>query len=44
VDFNLQIPANAAVFYVLCGLAASEPLAESSRRRRTRIAETEGVL
>jgi hypothetical protein len=21
-DFNLQIPANAALFYVLCGLAA----------------------
>jgi len=44
VDFNLQIPANAAVFYVLCGLATSEPLAGSSRRRRTRIAETEEVL
>ncbi len=29
VDFNLQIPANAGLFYVLCGLAAS-PLAESS--------------
>jgi len=26
VDFNLQIPANAALFYVLCGLAASAPL------------------
>ncbi|MGB6737057.1 MAG: O-antigen ligase family protein [Candidatus Sulfotelmatobacter sp.] len=33
VDFNLQIPANAALFYVLCGLAAS-PLAELSRRSR----------
>ena len=33
VDFNLQIPANAAMFYVLCGLAAS-PLAELSRRSR----------
>ena len=33
VDFNLHIPANAALFYVLCGLAAS-PLAESSRRSR----------
>jgi O-antigen ligase len=30
VDFNLQIPANAALFYVLCGLAAS-PLAVSGR-------------
>lgn len=35
VDFNLQIPANAALFYVLCGLAAS-PLAESSKQRRSR--------
>jgi O-antigen ligase len=25
VDFNLQIPANAAIFYVLCTLAALEP-------------------
>lgn len=25
VDFNLQIPANAALFYVLCALAASRP-------------------
>jgi hypothetical protein len=25
VDFNLQIPANAALFYVLCSLAASPP-------------------
>ncbi len=28
VDFNLQIPANAALFYVLCGLAASRPLSD----------------
>jgi len=27
VDFNLQIPANAALFYVFCGLAASKLLA-----------------
>jgi O-antigen ligase len=33
VDFNLQIPANAALFYVLCGLAASTPLAELSKPR-----------
>ncbi len=25
VDFNLQIPANAALFYVLCTVAAMEP-------------------
>src|ERR1700730_14161432 len=35
VDFNLQIPANAAMFYALCGLAASRPLAESSNARRS---------
>jgi O-antigen ligase len=28
VDFNLQIPANAALFYVLCGLTASGSLAQ----------------
>jgi len=34
LDFNLQIPANAALFYVLCAIAASNPLHESHRRRR----------
>ena len=33
LDFNLQIPANAALFYVLCAIAASAPLQESHRRR-----------
>lgn len=33
-DFNLQIPANAALFYVLCSLAASPPLLQRSRKRR----------
>ena len=37
VDFNLQIPANAAMFYVLCALAASEPVAESFFSRRIRV-------
>jgi O-antigen ligase len=36
VDFNLQIPANAALFYVLCGLAASRPSAELSKPGRSR--------
>lgn len=40
VDFNLQIPANAALFYVLCGLAAS-PLAKGSRSVRSRTAGDE---
>ena len=43
VDFNLQIPANAALFYVLCGLAASRPLAESSKPRRSRATGNEGT-
>jgi hypothetical protein len=33
-DFNLQIPANAALFYVLCTIAASEPFAQPARKRR----------
>jgi len=33
LDFNLQIPANAALFYVLCAIAATAPLQESQRRR-----------
>ena len=40
VDFNLQIPANAALFYVLCALAASELPSESSRRKRVRTTES----
>src|SRR5215475_9725928 len=40
VDFNLQIPANATVFYVLCGLAASELPASTSRSRARREATT----
>lgn len=39
VDFNLQIPANAAMFYVLCALAASELLPVSTRSTRTRTSE-----
>ena len=36
LDFNLQIPANAALFYVLCAIVASPPLHESQRRRLLR--------
>jgi len=36
LDFNLQIPANAAMFYALCAIAASQPLQESQRRRVAR--------
>lgn len=34
VDFNLQIPANAALFYVMATVAASEPFAKPARKRR----------
>jgi O-antigen ligase len=43
VDFNLQIPANAALFYVLCGLAASRPSTESPKRRRSRAIGNEEI-
>ncbi|HVI10956.1 MAG TPA: O-antigen ligase family protein [Candidatus Binatia bacterium] len=34
VDFNLQIPANAAMFYVFCSIAAAEPFSKPARKRR----------
>jgi len=34
VDFNLEIPANALLFYVLCAVAAMEPRFRNSRRNR----------
>jgi len=34
VDFNLQIPANAALFYAFCAIAAAPPLLQRSRKRR----------
>jgi O-antigen ligase len=40
VDFNLQIPANAAMFYVLCALAASELPSASSDHKRARTTES----
>jgi len=33
-DFNLQIPANAALFYVFCTLGAAPPLLQRTRQRR----------
>ena len=36
VDFNLQIPANAALFYVLCVTAASDSRFGKSRRKPVR--------
>jgi O-antigen ligase len=34
VDFNLQIPANAAFFYVLCTVGGSAPFAQPMRKRK----------
>jgi O-antigen ligase len=46
VDFNLQIPSNAALFYVLCVVAAMEPRFSSLNRVRHRRPrhEAEGQL
>ncbi len=44
LDFNLQIPANAALFYVLCTLATAPPLLRRSHKRRPASTEQEDVL
>ena len=51
VDFNLEIPANAALFYVLCTIAASKPFAKRARRSAAarngvsdEMAGTQGIL
>ena len=36
VDFNLQVPANAALFYVLCVVAAMESRFGKTRRKSVR--------
>lgn len=33
VDFNLQVPANAALFYVLCTIAVAEPFRDLHKRK-----------
>lgn len=43
-DFNLQIPANAAFFYVLCTLAAGKPLFRRARKRHPVPADLEESL
>jgi O-antigen ligase len=40
-DFNLQIPANAAFFYVLGSIAAAPPLLQRTRKRRPVTTEDE---
>jgi O-antigen ligase len=44
LDFNLQIPANAALFYVFCTLAAAPPLLQRARKRRPVSTEEEQVF
>jgi hypothetical protein len=44
LDFNLQIPANAALFYVLCTTAAAPPLLQRTRKRRPVSTEEEVVF
>ncbi|MGH9496994.1 MAG: O-antigen ligase family protein, partial [Candidatus Sulfotelmatobacter sp.] len=41
VDFNLQIPANAAIFYVFCSIAAGPALLQRSRKRKPAATEEE---
>ena len=43
-DFNLQVPANAALFYVFCTVAAAQPLVQPSRKRRPIPREPEAVM
>lgn len=43
-DFNLQIPANAALFYVLCSVVASPPLLQRSKKRRPTAPEEEQFM
>lgn len=43
VDFNLQIPANAALFYVFCTAAAAPPLVQKSRQRKPAAPTSDGT-
>ena len=44
VDFNLQIPANAALFYVICSIAAADPLTQPARKRRPVVTHAEEMV
>ena len=44
VDFNLQIPANAALFYMLCAVAAMESKFGGSRRKPVRRLDVMGEM
>ncbi len=43
-DFNLQIPANAALFYVLCSIAAAPPLLQRSKKRKPVATDDEPIM
>ncbi len=43
-DFNLQIPANAALFYVMSSIVAAPPLLQRSRKRRPTAPEEEQFM
>jgi O-antigen ligase len=43
-DFNLQIPANAALFYVFCTVAASPRLLQRARKRKPAPTTAEEIL
>lgn len=43
-DFNLQIPANAAIFYVFCSIAAAPPLLQRSKKRKPVSPDSEPML
>jgi O-antigen ligase len=44
LDFNLQIPANAMLFYTLCTVAAMEPRFRNHRRKRHKHAAVEPAM
>jgi hypothetical protein len=47
LDFNLQLPANAALFYVFCALATSLPLDKPltlNSASRTRVYDSEAMI
>jgi O-antigen ligase len=43
-DFNLQVPANAALFYVFCTIAAAPRLLQRSHKRRPVVTDAEEMF
>lgn len=44
VDFNLQVPANAALFYVFCSLATAPPLLQRVRRPKPATSDSDELI